>query len=101
MCIVVSSICCGTITKGIKTPGHCQAWTLENHHNGRRSLPAAMCQTPENTNSATADVVALCCCRKVHIPPNCVAQTAEGGLFLRRSVFCVSLSPAHVRARLH
>ncbi|GBM36860.1 hypothetical protein AVEN_82847-1 [Araneus ventricosus] len=36
----------------------------------------AMCQTPEDTNSATVGVAALCCCRKAHIPPHCVAQTA-------------------------
>ncbi|GBL68291.1 hypothetical protein AVEN_246366-1 [Araneus ventricosus] len=39
-------------------------WTPENHHNGRRSLPVAMCQTPEDTNSATDGVAVLCCCRK-------------------------------------
>ncbi|GBO38975.1 hypothetical protein AVEN_238360-1 [Araneus ventricosus] len=48
----------------------------ENHHNGRRSLPVAMFQTPEDINSATAGVASLCCCRKAHIRPNCVAQTA-------------------------
>ncbi|GBM20429.1 hypothetical protein AVEN_222126-1 [Araneus ventricosus] len=76
MYIVVPSIGCVTITKGIKMPVEDVVWTPENHHNGRRSLPVAMCQTPEDTNSATAGVVALCCCRNAHILPNCVAQTA-------------------------
>ncbi|GBO01081.1 hypothetical protein AVEN_83404-1 [Araneus ventricosus] len=41
--------------------------------NGRRSLPVAMCQTPEDTNRATAGSRS---CRKAHFPPNYVAQTA-------------------------
>ncbi|GBL85956.1 hypothetical protein AVEN_243980-1 [Araneus ventricosus] len=32
-------------------------------------------QCARRLRTATADVAALCCCRKNHIPPNCVAQT--------------------------
>ncbi|GBN55982.1 hypothetical protein AVEN_225685-1, partial [Araneus ventricosus] len=64
------------LSKGSKRNLKSWVWAPENHHNGRRSLPVAICQTPEDTNSATAGVPVLCCCRKTHIPPNCVAQTA-------------------------
>ncbi|GBN41096.1 hypothetical protein AVEN_80329-1 [Araneus ventricosus] len=91
----MSSIGCGTITKGIKTP-------LEDMGlDGRRSLPVAMCQTPKETNSVTAVVVALCCCRKAHICQTVSRRLHEGGLFARRPVVCLPLSPAHVRTRLH
>ncbi|GBL99053.1 hypothetical protein AVEN_227554-1 [Araneus ventricosus] len=102
MCIAVPSIGFETLPKGSKrqektwvwkpignasrTPPHLATrrvaqpvewvWTPDNHHNGRQSLLAAMCQTPEDTNNATAGVAALCCCRKTHIPSNYVAQTA-------------------------
>ncbi|GBO08506.1 hypothetical protein AVEN_45054-1 [Araneus ventricosus] len=64
-------------------------------------LPVAMCQTPEDTNSTTAGVAALCCCKKAHIRQTVSRRLYEGGLFARRPVVCVPLSPAHVRARLH
>ncbi|GBM73003.1 Transposable element Tcb1 transposase [Araneus ventricosus] len=60
-----------------------------------------MCQTPEDTNSATAGVSALCCCRKAHIRQTVSPTLQEGRLFARRPVVCVPLSPAHVRVRLH
>ncbi|GBM53605.1 hypothetical protein AVEN_105492-1 [Araneus ventricosus] len=62
-----------------------------------------MCQTPEGTNSATAGVAALLCCRKAHMHEgDCMKRRLhEGGLFARRPVVCVPLSPALVRARLH
>ncbi|GBN23716.1 hypothetical protein AVEN_215681-1 [Araneus ventricosus] len=53
----------GPLPKGLK------------RHNGRRSLLVAT-QTPEDINSATAGVAALFYCRKAHIRPNCVPQTA-------------------------
>ncbi|GBM74085.1 hypothetical protein AVEN_178668-1 [Araneus ventricosus] len=68
-CIVVSAIGCGTITKGIKTP--VEDVRLDAGESPQRHMIATCC-----TNSATAGVAALCCCRKAHIPPNCVAQIA-------------------------
>ncbi|GBM97897.1 hypothetical protein AVEN_228333-1 [Araneus ventricosus] len=59
MCIVVSSIGCGTVTKGIKTPLEDVGLEAGESPQRRRSLPIAMCQTPEDTNSATAGVASL------------------------------------------
>ncbi|GBN62728.1 hypothetical protein AVEN_17033-1 [Araneus ventricosus] len=82
MCIVVSFIGCGTITKGIKTPvEYVGLDTAESPQRQTIAICCAMCQIPEDTNSATARDTALCCCRKAHIPLNCVTQTAR-----RRSV---------------
>ncbi|GBM49640.1 hypothetical protein AVEN_3225-1 [Araneus ventricosus] len=93
MCIVVSSIGCGTITKRIKTAVAQVVWMPENHHKGSRSLPVAMCQTLEDTNSVIVGVAALCCRRKTHIPLNVSRRLHERGLFARRPVDCVPLSP--------
>ncbi|GBM06063.1 hypothetical protein AVEN_49442-1 [Araneus ventricosus] len=70
------SVHVGTITKGIKTP--VEDVGLDAGESPQRQTIATCCNVPdaEDTNSATAGVAALCCCRKVHIPPNCVAQTA-------------------------
>ncbi|GBO30508.1 hypothetical protein AVEN_45768-1 [Araneus ventricosus] len=78
MCIVVSSIGCGTITKGIKTL--VEDLGQDSRESPQRQTIATCCNVPD-TNSATAGAAALCCCRKAHIPSNCVAQTA-----LRRTV---------------
>ncbi|GBO21143.1 hypothetical protein AVEN_259228-1 [Araneus ventricosus] len=47
---------------------------------GRRRITTTandryLLQCARRLRTATADVAALCCCRKNHIPPNCVAQT--------------------------
>ncbi|GBN58295.1 hypothetical protein AVEN_75917-1 [Araneus ventricosus] len=75
--------------------------TPENHHNGKLSLPVAMCQTPE---ALTARQLASQLDAAVGRPIS--RQTVshrlhEGGLFARRHVVCVPLSPLHVRAWLH
>ncbi|GBL88239.1 ATP-binding cassette sub-family A member 1 [Araneus ventricosus] len=87
------------LPKGSKRQLKTWVWTPENH--GRLSLPVAMRQTPEDTNSATAGIAALCSCRKAHIRQTVSCRLHEGGLFARRPVVCVPLSPAHIRARLH
>ncbi|GBM68042.1 hypothetical protein AVEN_51690-1 [Araneus ventricosus] len=59
-------------------------WTPENRHNGRRSIPVAMCHTPKYTNTATSGVAALYCCRKAHITVS--RRLYEAGLFACRPV---------------
>ncbi|GBN39589.1 Transposable element Tcb1 transposase [Araneus ventricosus] len=71
----------------------------ENHHSGRRSLPVAMSQTPEDNTSATPGVSSDAGRPIYHQTES--RRLHEGGLFVRRPVFCVPLSPAHVRAQLH
>ncbi|GBM87511.1 Transposable element Tcb1 transposase [Araneus ventricosus] len=60
-----------------------------------------MCHTPEDTNSATAGVTALCCYRRTISLQTVSRRLHEGGLFALRPVVRVPLSPADVRAQLH
>ncbi|GBL85781.1 hypothetical protein AVEN_168150-1 [Araneus ventricosus] len=74
MCIVVSSIGCGTITRRDQNASR-------RRGSGRWRITTTaedlyLLQCARRRRKLTAGFAALCCCRKAHIPPNCVAQTA-------------------------
>ncbi|GBL87408.1 hypothetical protein AVEN_118351-1 [Araneus ventricosus] len=97
MCIVVSSIDCGTITKGIKTP--VEDVGLDVGESPQQQTIATCCRrtltarqlASQLSDAAGRPVSRQTLSRRLH----------EGGLFLRRPVVCVPLFPAHARARLH
>ncbi|GBL93021.1 hypothetical protein AVEN_54653-2 [Araneus ventricosus] len=49
------------------------------------------------TGLTLTGVAALCCCRKVHVPPNCVAQTAEDCSHDDLLFLCFCLQPTSKR----
>ncbi|GBM32747.1 hypothetical protein AVEN_83719-1 [Araneus ventricosus] len=60
-----------------------------------------MCQTPEDTLTTRQLTSQLSTAAGRPISRQTVSRRLHGGLFARRLVVCVPLSPAHVRARLH
>ncbi|GBL89148.1 hypothetical protein AVEN_255270-1 [Araneus ventricosus] len=103
MCIVVTSIGCGTITKGIKTPVEDVGLA------GRRRITTTaddryVLQCAKRRRTLTARQLASQISAVAGRPTT--GQTVsrrlhEGELFAQQPVVCLPLSPAHVRARLH
>ncbi|GBL80861.1 hypothetical protein AVEN_26283-1 [Araneus ventricosus] len=83
----------------IKTP--VEDVGLDAGESPQRQTIATCCNVPEDTNSATAGVAALLLQGR---PISCQIvshRLHEGGMFARRPVACMPLSPAQVRAPLH
>ncbi|GBL78612.1 hypothetical protein AVEN_65200-1 [Araneus ventricosus] len=106
MCIVVSSMGCGTI-KG----SHLQRDQTASRRrgSGRRRITTTaddhyllQCARRRRTLTALQLASQLSAAAGRPIPCQTVSRRLhEGGMFARRPVVCVPLSPAHVRARLH
>ncbi|GBO03400.1 hypothetical protein AVEN_266605-1 [Araneus ventricosus] len=95
MCIVVSSIGCGTITKGIKTPVENVGLRITIKEDYRYLL---QCARRRSTLTARQLASQLSAAAGRPISRQTVSRRLhEGGLF----VVSVPLSPEHVRARLH
>ncbi|GBL88526.1 hypothetical protein AVEN_159110-1 [Araneus ventricosus] len=100
MCMVVSSIGCGTITKGIKTS--VEDVGLDTGESAADDRYLLQCARRRRTLTARQLASQLSTAAGRPISRQTVARRLhEGGLFIRRPVVCVPLSPEHIRARLN
>ncbi|GBM32748.1 hypothetical protein AVEN_83720-1 [Araneus ventricosus] len=74
---------------------------LHARESPQRQTIATCCNVPDaggHINNATADVATLNCCRKAHIPPNCVAQTAWRIICTKTCCLCAFVPSARQSA---